>query len=70
MNKVYHQSNVENLERAFSVAEHDLGVTRLLDPEGTWTGYLRGSVGAPLGRGSPALTSPVLFPRCGRAPTR
>uniref|UniRef100_A0A8C6XJ71 Plectin n=1 Tax=Naja naja TaxID=35670 RepID=A0A8C6XJ71_NAJNA len=33
MNKVYHQSNVENLEQAFSVAEHDLGVTRLLDPE-------------------------------------
>ncbi|XP_053101024.1 plectin isoform X6 [Hemicordylus capensis] len=33
MNKVYRQSNVENLEQAFSVAEHDLGVTRLLDPE-------------------------------------
>uniref|UniRef100_A0A803TC99 SH3 domain-containing protein n=1 Tax=Anolis carolinensis TaxID=28377 RepID=A0A803TC99_ANOCA len=33
MNKVYRQTNVENLEQAFSVAEHDLGVTRLLDPE-------------------------------------
>ncbi|KAM6458459.1 plectin isoform 21-T22 [Liasis olivaceus] len=33
MNKVYHQSNVENLDHAFTVAEHDLGVTRLLDPE-------------------------------------
>ncbi|XP_060134183.1 plectin isoform X23 [Zootoca vivipara] len=33
MNKVYRQTNVENLEQAFSVADHDLGVTRLLDPE-------------------------------------
>ncbi|XP_054983028.1 plectin isoform X19 [Sorex araneus] len=33
MNKVYHQSNLENLDQAFSVAERDLGVTRLLDPE-------------------------------------
>ncbi|XP_061463226.1 plectin isoform X6 [Rhineura floridana] len=33
MNKVYRQTNVENLEQAFTVAEHDLGVTRLLDPE-------------------------------------
>uniref|UniRef100_A0A6J0UHJ6 Plectin isoform X5 n=1 Tax=Pogona vitticeps TaxID=103695 RepID=A0A6J0UHJ6_9SAUR len=33
MNKVYRQTNVENLEQAFSVAEHNLGVTRLLDPE-------------------------------------
>ncbi|KAJ3608930.1 hypothetical protein NHX12_023458, partial [Muraenolepis orangiensis] len=33
MNKVYRQSNQENLEQAFSVAERDLGVTRLLDPE-------------------------------------
>ncbi|XP_029104012.1 plectin-like isoform X1 [Scleropages formosus] len=33
MNKVYRQTNVENLEQAFSVAERDLGVTRLLDPE-------------------------------------
>ncbi|XP_016118324.1 plectin-like [Sinocyclocheilus grahami] len=34
MNKVYRQTNLENLEQAFSVAERDLGVTRLLDPEG------------------------------------
>ena len=34
MGKVYHQSNLENLEQAFDVAERDLGVTRLLDPEG------------------------------------
>lgn len=34
MNKVYGQSNLENLDQAFSVAERDLGVTRLLDPEG------------------------------------
>ncbi|XP_032391252.1 plectin a isoform X7 [Etheostoma spectabile] len=33
MSKVYHQSSQENLEQAFSVAERDLGVTRLLDPE-------------------------------------
>nr|XP_028591701.1 plectin isoform X7 [Podarcis muralis] len=33
MNKVYRQTNVENLEQAFSVADHELGVTRLLDPE-------------------------------------
>lgn len=35
MGKVYQQSNLENLEQAFGVAERDLGVTRLLDPEGT-----------------------------------
>lgn len=35
MNKVYRQTNLENLDQAFSVAERDLGVTRLLDPEGT-----------------------------------
>lgn len=35
MGKVYRQTNLENLEQAFSVAERDLGVTRLLDPEGT-----------------------------------
>ncbi|XP_051015740.1 LOW QUALITY PROTEIN: plectin [Acomys russatus] len=33
MSKVYRQSNLENLDQAFSVAERDLGVTRLLDPE-------------------------------------
>uniref|UniRef100_A0A667YWH1 Plectin n=1 Tax=Myripristis murdjan TaxID=586833 RepID=A0A667YWH1_9TELE len=33
MSKVYRQSNQENLEQAFSVAERELGVTRLLDPE-------------------------------------
>ncbi|XP_072250897.1 plectin isoform X12 [Leuresthes tenuis] len=33
MSKVYRQTNLENLEQAFSVAERDLGVTRLLDPE-------------------------------------
>ncbi|XP_047189400.1 plectin-like isoform X9 [Scophthalmus maximus] len=33
MGKVYRQTNVENLEQAFNVAERDLGVTRLLDPE-------------------------------------
>lgn len=34
MGKVYQQTNHENLEQAFNVAERDLGVTRLLDPEG------------------------------------
>lgn len=34
MEKVSVQSNQENLEQAFAVAE-SLGVTRLLDPEGT-----------------------------------
>ncbi|XP_069394043.1 plectin isoform X9 [Paralichthys olivaceus] len=33
MGRVYRQNNVENLEQAFNVAERDLGVTRLLDPE-------------------------------------
>ncbi|XP_019910984.2 plectin a isoform X1 [Esox lucius] len=33
MSKVYRQTHVENLEQAFSVAERELGVTRLLDPE-------------------------------------
>uniref|UniRef100_A0A672TKP9 Plectin n=1 Tax=Strigops habroptila TaxID=2489341 RepID=A0A672TKP9_STRHB len=33
MSRVYRQSNLENLEQAFTVAERDLGVTRLLDPE-------------------------------------
>ncbi|XP_057197161.1 plectin isoform X3 [Triplophysa rosa] len=33
MSKVYRQTNMENLEQAFSVAEQQLGVTRLLDPE-------------------------------------
>ncbi|XP_059021481.1 plectin isoform X1 [Mustela lutreola] len=33
MNKVFRQTNLENLDQAFSVAERDLGVTRLLDPE-------------------------------------
>ncbi|XP_051577473.1 plectin-like isoform X1 [Myxocyprinus asiaticus] len=33
MTKVYHQTNLENLEQAFTVAEQELGVTRLLDPE-------------------------------------
>lgn len=35
MGRVYQQTNHQNLEQAFSVAERDLGVTRLLDPEGT-----------------------------------
>ncbi|XP_059528507.1 plectin isoform X20 [Myotis daubentonii] len=33
MNRVYGQTNLENLDQAFAVAERDLGVTRLLDPE-------------------------------------
>ncbi|XP_056141828.1 plectin-like isoform X1 [Lampris incognitus] len=33
MGRVYRQTNLENLEQAFTVAEKDLGVTRLLDPE-------------------------------------
>lgn len=40
MGKVYRQSNLENLEQAFNVAEKDLGVTRLLDPEGETQIYL------------------------------
>ncbi|KPP75883.1 hypothetical protein Z043_104826 [Scleropages formosus] len=34
MKKVYQQTNLQNLEQAFNVAETNLGVTRLLDPEG------------------------------------
>lgn len=37
MSKVLRQSNLENLDQAFSVAERDLGVTRLLDPEGMFS---------------------------------
>ncbi|XP_033831135.1 plectin a isoform X5 [Periophthalmus magnuspinnatus] len=33
MGKVYRQTNQENLEQAFTIAERELGVTRLLDPE-------------------------------------
>ncbi|XP_077127654.1 plectin isoform X9 [Ranitomeya variabilis] len=33
MNRVYRQPNQENLDQAFTVAERELGVTRLLDPE-------------------------------------
>ncbi|XP_078542690.1 plectin isoform X4 [Lissotriton helveticus] len=33
MGKVYRQNNLENLDQAFGVAERELGVTRLLDPE-------------------------------------
>ncbi|MEE6526123.1 hypothetical protein FKM82_026557, partial [Ascaphus truei] len=33
MNRVFRQTNLENLDQAFGVAERDLGVTRLLDPE-------------------------------------
>ncbi|XP_056408836.1 plectin isoform X5 [Hyla sarda] len=33
MNRVYRQTNIENLDQAFNVAERELGVTRLLDPE-------------------------------------
>ncbi|KAM4028108.1 plectin isoform 6-T6 [Anomaloglossus baeobatrachus] len=33
MNRVYRQPNLENLDQAFTVAERELGVTRLLDPE-------------------------------------
>ncbi|XP_061220313.1 plectin-like [Neopsephotus bourkii] len=33
MSRVHRQSNLENLEQAFTVAERELGVTRLLDPE-------------------------------------
>ncbi|KAM8869603.1 plectin isoform 21-T24 [Spinachia spinachia] len=33
MGQVYRQTNLQNLEQAFNVAESDLGVTRLLDPE-------------------------------------
>ncbi|XP_053571443.1 plectin isoform X6 [Bombina bombina] len=33
MNRVYRQTNLQNLDQAFGVAERELGVTRLLDPE-------------------------------------
>ncbi|KAM3928197.1 plectin isoform 4-T4 [Leptodactylus fuscus] len=33
MTRVYRQTNLENLDQAFNVAERELGVTRLLDPE-------------------------------------
>lgn len=37
MDIVRKRSNRENLEEAFSVAENELGIPRLLDPEGTDT---------------------------------
>jgi len=40
MSQVYRQTNQENLEQAFSVAERELGVTRLLDPEGELFGEI------------------------------
>lgn len=39
MDVVRKRSNRENLEEAFSVAENELGIPRLLDPEGTNTTY-------------------------------
>lgn len=35
MDKVKGRSNRENLEEAFTLAETELGIPRLLDPEGT-----------------------------------
>lgn len=35
MEKVKGRSNRENLEEAFTIAETELGIPRLLDPEGT-----------------------------------
>ena len=34
IDKVKASSNKENLEAAFSIAQHDLGIPRLLEPEG------------------------------------
>lgn len=39
MERVQIQSNRENLEQAFEIAER-LGVTRLLDAEGGWPGHV------------------------------
>lgn len=39
MDVVRNRSNRENLEEAFCIAENDLGIPRLLDPEGTDTTY-------------------------------
>ena len=36
LEKVKGRPNRENLEEAFSIAETELGIPRLLDPEGTW----------------------------------
>lgn len=56
MSRVYRQSNLENLDQAFTVAERDLGVTRLLDPEGTGWGELGGPSAEP--HPSPAWSPP------------
>ena len=37
LEKVKGRPNRENLEEAFSIAETELGIPRLLDPEGTWS---------------------------------
>lgn len=67
MSKVYRQTNLENLDQAFSVAERDLGVTRLLDPEGMCC--CCSSILLSLAScGGPPLTS--LPHRCGRPSAR
>lgn len=55
MERVQIQSNRENLEQAFEIAER-LGVTRLLDAEGGW---LREAAGA--GRCQPLCPLPFLI---------
>uniref|UniRef100_A0A8D1E8N4 Calponin-homology (CH) domain-containing protein n=1 Tax=Sus scrofa TaxID=9823 RepID=A0A8D1E8N4_PIG len=40
LEKVKGRSNRENLEEAFTIAETELGIPRLLDPEGTWSDYV------------------------------
>lgn len=62
MSRVYRQSNLENLDQAFTVAERDLGVTRLLDPEGAgW-----GDPGAPSAEPPPCPPDPLSPRRRGR----
>lgn len=55
MNRVYRQSNLENLDQAFTVAERDLGVTRLLDPEGN----ISAGTASPRSPSAPSCTPPA-----------
>jgi len=40
LEQLKHKSNKERLEQAFSIADRELGIPKLIDPEGKWL-YLK-----------------------------